>query len=476
MIRSHVLLAFALVAAPLKLESQIDQREYSQRRAALLARVPDTAAVIVFGSGEPEQDYLEFYQNPNMLYLTGVREPDAGLVLVKKGGSVTSMLFVQPRDPAAEVWTGLRMGPEGASQATGLPARSARGFRAVIDSLADGGLPLVLIAHFQGAGALQRTSDEQLVDSLRKRVPALRVVAANELVEQLRGRKSAAELALIKRSVEITVASQEAAMRAARPSMYEYELESIIEAGFRKSGAERTSFATIVGSGPNGTILHYNVNDRQIRAGEVVVMDIGASYMGYAADVTRTIPINGSFTPAQRQIYQIVRDAQAAAERNAKPGMPSRIMSDSATAVLAAGLTRVGLIDSASATYDVVGRNGAIVQQPQVRLYYMHGLGHGIGLEVHDPDQYYYTDTIAVGSAFTIEPGIYVRPNLLEILADTPRNRALIAKIRPAVERFKSTGVRIEDDYIVTSKGLEWISRAPREIQEIEAIMRRPIP
>ena len=467
-----------LFAVPAIVGAQISKEEYAQRRAALLARIPDTAAVIVFGSGEPEQDYLEFYQNPNMLYLTGVREPDAGLVLVKKGGSVTSMLLVQPRDPAQEVWTGLRMGPEGASQATGLPARSARAFRAVIDSLADGALPLVLVGQFRGQNAnpLARTPNEQLIDSLVRRQPGLRVAVANDLVEQLRGKKSATELALIKRSVEITVASQEAAMRAARPGMFEYELESIIEAGFRKAGAERTSFATIVGSGPNSTILHYNVNDRQIRAGEVVVMDIGSSYMGYAADVTRTIPINGTFSPAQRQIYQIVRDAQAAAERNAKPGTPSRIMSDSASAVIAAGLTRLGLIDSATATYDVLARDGTVRQGSQVSLYYMHGLGHGIGLEVHDPEQFYFTETIAEGSAFSIEPGIYVRPNLLEILADTPRNRALIAKIRPAVERYKNTGVRIEDDYIVTNKGLEWISRAPREIQEIEAIMRRPIP
>ena len=437
--------------------AQITSAEYAQRRAALVARMPDTAAVVVFGSGEPEQDYLEFHQNPGMLYLTGIREPDAGLILVKKGG-VTSMLFVQPRNPAAEVWTGLRMGPEGATRATGLPARSATSFRQVIDSLA--GVPLALYS----------------VGRVPPNAQGLRFARADEVVEQLRARKSEAELALIKRSVDITIAAQEAAMRAARPAMYEYELEAVVEAHFRKSGAERPSFATIIGSGPNSTILHYNVNDRRIGAGDVVVMDVGSSYMGYAADVTRTIPINGTFSPAQRQIYQIVRDAQAAAERNAKPGMRSAAMSDSAAAVIAAGLARLGLIDSATATYDVVAANGTVTQQPQFTMYYMHGLGHGIGLEVHDPEQFYYTGVIAEGSAFSIEPGIYVRPNLLEILADTPRNRALVAKIRPAHERYKGTGVRIEDDYIVTDKGLEWISRAPREIPEIEALMRRPVP
>jgi len=204
----------------------------------------------------------------------------------------------------------------------------------------------------------------------------------------------------------------------------------------------------------------------------VVVMDIGASYRGYAADVTRTVPANGTFSPEQREIYQIVRDAQAAAERQAKIGVPAQLMTDSANAVMTRGLARLGLIESADATYDASrGR-----QEPQLQLYYMHGLGHGIGLEVHDPDQFYFTGAIGEGSAFTIEPGIYVRENLLDIIPDTPRNRAMIAKIGPAVERYKNIGIRIEDDYVATDKGVEWISRAPREISEIEALMRPPAP
>jgi Xaa-Pro aminopeptidase len=315
------------------------------------------------------------------------------------------------------------------------------------------------------------------VDSLRRRHANVRIASAEEAVQRLRGRKSLAELALIKRAVDITVLAQRDALRAMRAPLHEYEVEAEIERTFRRHGAERPSFATIVGSGPNSTILHYNVNDRLMQPGDVVVMDIGASFDGYSADVTRTLPANGVYSPEQRQIYQIVRDAQAAAERNALPGRRANVMSDSATAVIAAGLTRLGLIESPTATYDVRGQDGSVQQVPQVGLYYMHGLGHGIGLEVHDPEQFYYSGTIAEGSAFTIEPGIYVRPNLLEILADTPRNRALLGRLRPAVERYRGIGVRIEDDYIVTDKGLEWISRAPREIDEIEALMRsRPVP
>jgi Xaa-Pro aminopeptidase len=287
-------------------------------------------------------------------------------------------------------------------------------------------------------------------------------------VAQLRGTKSAAEIALIRRAVDVTVAAHREAMAAAEPGMNEFELQALVEYTFRRNGADRPSFATIIGSGPNATTLHYNADDRFMAAGDVVVMDIGASYAGYAADVTRTIPVSGAFTPAQREIYQLVRDAQSAAERAARVGGPAQAMTDAAGAVIAAGLARLGLIEAPEATYDC-GTGGECAQW---RLYWMHGLGHGIGLDVHDPDQYYRTGTLAQGSAFTIEPGVYVRENLLEILPDTPRNRALIAKIRPAVERYKNVGVRIEDDYVVTASGVEWISRAPRELAEVEAAMR----
>jgi Xaa-Pro aminopeptidase len=274
--------------------------------------------------------------------------------------------------------------------------------------------------------------------------------------------------------VSITADAQREAMRAIEPGMNEFEIQGLIEYTFRRNGADRPSFSTIVGSGPNSTTLHYNADDRFMNTGEVVVMDIGASYRGYAADVTRTVPISGTFTADQKAIYQIVRDAQAAAERQAKPGAKAELMSDSASAVLAAGLTRVGLIESPAATYDC-GSAQQPQQCPQLGLYYMHGLGHGIGLEVHDPDQFYFTGTLAAGSAFTIEPGIYVRANLLEILPKTSRNDGLIAKLKPAIDKYRNIGVRIEDDYLITDRGLEWISKAPREIVEVEAMMKETL-
>jgi Xaa-Pro aminopeptidase len=263
-------------------------------------------------------------------------------------------------------------------------------------------------------------------------------------------------------------------MRSAKPGMWEYQLEALIEGGFRSSGADGPSFGSIVGSGPNSTQYHYEKNDRRMAAGDVVVMDVGAAYHGYAADVTRTIPVSGRFTPEQRTIYQLVRDAQAAAERVARPGASWEAWRDSARMVEARGLARLGLIESPDATFDPPW--GASCQTrpvscTQAFLYMAHGLGHGIGLEVHDPPHPWVGQgTFAPGHVFTIEPGIYISTKLLEMLPDTPKNRAMIAKVGDAVKRYQNIGIRIEDDYLITPTGVEWLSRAPREISEIEAL------
>ena len=190
--------------------------------------------------------------------------------------------------------------------------------------------------------------------------------------------------------------------------------------------------------------------------------------------MTRTVPASGKFSAPQRAVYEIVRAAQAAGERQAKLGAKARLMSDSATAVLAAGLTRLGLIESPTATYDCVVGAQRRASARSIACTTCTASGHGIGLEVHDPDQYYRTTVIEPGSAFTIEPGIYVREHVLEEMPDTPRNREIAAKLRAAVDTYKNIGVRIEDDYLATDKGVEWISRAPREIDEVEAAMRVP--
>jgi Xaa-Pro aminopeptidase len=451
--------------------AQISQSEFGVRRNALAASVKD-GIVVALGSPEPEQDYIAFNQNSPFSYLTGFLEPGAALVMVVKNGAIsgTPMLFVQPSDPSREVWTGHRLGVPNVKAALGLDGRAASSLDAVLDSLitADPSAGLQVVGSYTPNDKVL-SPDDQTIGAVLKRHPGATSKPANSLVAQLRRVKSPAELDFIRRAVNITVGSQREAMKLIEPGMNEFEVQALIEYNFRRNGADRPSFSTIVGSGPNSTTLHYGIDDRFIENSDMIVMDIGASYRGYAADVTRTVPASGTFSPIQRDIYSAVRAAQAAGEKAGVVGGNGRAMSEAANASLDQSLSTLGLIEAPGATYDcdTAGR-----QCSQRSLYYMHGLGHGIGLDVHDPGASSSNGTLVPGSAFTIEPGIYVRSNLLEILPNTPKNQAMIARIRPAVQKYANIGVRIEDDYIVTPTGIEWISRAPREIPEVEAMMQ----
>lgn len=468
------LVSFSLASA--NLGAQINQPEYQARRARLAAKMDSVTAGgdwILYASGgeEPVEDYLIFNQKPRFEYLTGFHEPSAGLVMIHRAGApLRQILFVQPRDPSREVWTGNRLGPSRVDAALAMEGRDTRSLRASLDTLIGRDTALYLVGE-NSAGDAPLTADDILLRQLRSAHPQLRVVSAGRLVDAMRRTKSPAELDFIRKAVAITVDAQRAAFQAVRPGINEFEVQALIEYTFRKNGADRPSFSSIVGSGPNSTQLHYLDDNRFIQPGDVVVMDIGASYRGYAADVTRTVPANGVYSKEQRDIYQAVRDAQMAGERQATLGNDSRRMSDSATKSITASMTRLGLIEGPDSTYDCTeSASGAC---PQYRLYYMHGLGHPIGLEVHDtgvPGR--AAGVLSPGDAFTIEPGIYVRGNTLDIIPDTPRNRRIKDHIRAGVTKYANIGVRIEDDYIITDKGLDWVSRAPREMSEIEAIMK----
>ena len=451
-------LALVLTALPAVATAQIAPAEYASRREKLMGALGDGVFVLQ-GADEPERDYLSFWQSPDFEYLTGLREPSAAIVMVKRGDSMTQFVFSEVKDPAREVWSGSRLGPERAGATTGMSGRPIVDLQRVLDSLAATSPAKVFVVGGDKAGA-----------ALKARNPQLSVDDAGRQIQRLRGTKSDAELACLRKSILVTVEAQKLAMRAVRPQANEFEIQGLIEYTFRRNGADRPSFGTIVGSGPNSTTLHYNADDRQMNAGEVVVMDVGASYRGYAADVTRTVPVSGTFSPEQRAVYQVVRDAQAAAEKEALIGAPAKRMSEVASATLAAGLAKLGLIESATATYDCDA--GGTRQCKQLGLYYMHGLGHGIGLEVHDPEQYYFTGVIAAGSAFTIEPGIYVRDNLMDILPKTPHNAQVVNALSATHARYRNIGVRIEDSYVATPAGVEWVSKAPREIDEIEKLMK----
>jgi Xaa-Pro aminopeptidase len=457
---------------PLPPATPISTQEYAARRRALLDSIGD-GVLVVFGAPSPAADYLPFAQLADFRYLTGVMEPSAAYVAVRRGTQVQEHLFVLDRDPAREVWEGARLGPEGAQARTGVPAQSARRFSAVLDSLVKttSTLYTTLAPPLDQSLTADHTQAQQILARIRDKHGDLEIKTIQNLIRQQRGVKSAAELDRIRRAVQISALAHREAMRSTEPGMNEFEIRALMEYGFRRNGAEGPAYGSIVGSGPNSTTLHYQASDRFMESGDVLLIDAAASYGGYAADVTRTFPVNGRFTADQRAIYEIVLAAQKAAAAQIRTGATWRDLTEAANHEISNGLTRLGLIDAPDATYEVAaGRT-----RPQMGLFYMHGLGHGVGLAVHDPDISQSRGTFGTGSAVTIEPGIYVRADALDYLPDTPDNRAMIQRLRPALERYRNIGVRIEDVFIFDERGVERVSEAaPREIVEIEALMREP--
>lgn len=464
------LLVLLIVAVPLA--AQIPQAEFAARREALVERLQD-GAVLVLAAPEPAPDYMPWAQSRSFLYLTGFREPDAALLLARVSGRLHATLFVNPRDPAQEVWTGARLGVDAVRPALGMVGRDRSLLSAALDSILKIDRPLYVIGDFSG-GPTTLSPHEQFVNALKAKFPNRRIASANAAVESLRGQKSDAEFARLRIAAEISARGHLAAIALAQPGIGEWELQAAAERVWRAESGDAPGYASIVGSGPNATTLHYNANARVAQAGELIVMDMATAFDGYSADITRTIPVSGRFTPAQREIYDIVLAAQQSAEREVVAGGRASAMTTAASGELARGLARIGLIDSPSASYDC-GTVQRPRRCPQLSLFYMHGLGHGIGLDVHDPDQYYATGIIAVGSAFTIEPGLYVRDALPEILPKTPDNAAYLARTARAFERYRGIGVRIEDDYLVTARGVERPSAlVPRDADEVERLMQQP--
>src|ERR1043166_8621588 len=465
-------------AARAPLAAQISASEYAARRDSLAGRIGE-GVVLAFGGRTPVSDFGPFFQIPPFRYLTGYEYADAALLMVVHQGKGVSTLFVTRSTPRRSLYYGAEPDSAALLSELGLFSRDASALTAAVDSLARSGLTVYGLRDFEDAdfaAADSLTRGGQFLRLLALRYPG-QVTSASAILDQLRAKKSPAELALIRKAAEISSEGHLELMRQIEPGMHEYDLQAIIEYTFRRGGAERPAYGSIVGAGPNGTQLHYMKDRRELKPGEVVVIDAAAEFGGYAADVTRTIPVSGSYTPEQRALYHIVRDGQAAAERNSRPGMSIQAAQDSSLDVRARGLATLGLIESPTATFDPpwpadCGRSPRACLQAS--LFAIHGISHGLGLAVHDPLQAYSRDrTLKQGDAFTIEPGLYITPKLLDILPDTPKNRAFAAKVRAAVERYRDTGVRIEDDYVITEHGLEWISRAPRDLDEIEALLRK---
>jgi Xaa-Pro aminopeptidase len=472
----------ALGALPSPTRAQVTKSDYAARRAALAARI-DSGVVVAFGGVEPVTYWPTFFQLPAFYYLTGFGETDAVFVLVKRDTAVTATMFVPTRSPVQERWIGARTRVADLLARTGIAGQDIAQLPAAIDSLAGSGLPFYIIPDVQAGDYLTQdslTRGSRFLSQLRVSHPWLAMRSLDTVVDRLRAKKSAGEIALLRKAAQISVRGHREAMKATAPGCGENEIQALLEGTFRRLGGDRPGYGSIVGSGPNATVLHYMDDNRVMRDGELLLIDAAGSFDHYSADVTRTLPVNGRFTPEQRDIYQIVREAQEAFVRQIKPGSNLSASSDSGKAVVTKGLLRLGLIESAGATFDPPpGMSCPPSGCGQQSLYALHGYGgHGIGLEVHDPAQYYdAAHRFQPGDVFTVEPGLYFSPDLLASLPDTPRNQAMLAKIRPAFERFKGIGVRIEDDYALTASGLEWLSTGvPREIAEVEAMMRQRVP
>ncbi len=463
------------------LAAQIPTLEYAARRDTVAAHLRD-GVLLAYGAGEPMSDEADFHQLPAFEYLTGYERVNAVFVMAVRDGRVTyQMLFEPPIDPRRALYDGFAPDSADLERKTGLALRSNEHLRDVMDALASRGtLWTVTDTHSRDYRTSDTLSTERtFVQRFWAANPSVVVRSADPLLDSLMVVKSPAEIALLRKAVEISAMGEVAAMKAVHPGVNEREIHALTDYTFRMAGASDASFRAIIGSGPNSTSYHYRANDRVMQAGEVVVMDMGALYEGYAGDVTRTIPVSGKYSADQAAIYTIVRSAQMAAEREAKPGAPVANGEKAIRAIMATELAKLGLTEGPDATFDPPWADAARCERvpvvcSQAFIYMAHGPGHGIGLEVHDAGGYSYSPTgsFQLNEVFTIEPGVYISTALLDMLADTPKNRAFIAKVRPVVERYNHTGVRIEDDYLVTANGVEWLSKAPREMKEIEAVMK----
>ncbi len=414
------------------------------------------SGVAVFPAAPPRvrSNDTEYRYRPesDLFYLTGFGEPDSVAVLAPEHPDHKFVLFVRPRDPEREVWDGKRAGVGGAMAEYGADA-------AYPISELEARLPEYLDGRERLFYRLGRDEDFDLRiirmlntyrTSRRAKGPGpSSILDPGEIVHEMRLIKSDTDVALMRRAIEISADAHRAAMAAARPGMYEYELEALIEYTFRRSGASGPSYSSIVGSGPNATTLHYVENTRRIGENELVLVDAGAEYACYAADITRTWPASGRFTEEQRAIYEIVLAAQTGAIEMSKPGITMQDVHDFCVRTIADGLVRLGLLE---------GPVEKVIEAETYKKFYMHKTGHYLGMDVHDVGKYRQGEEwrpLAAGMVMTVEPGIYIAEDCPDV-----------------DERWRGIGVRIEDDVLITETGHEVLSAgAPKTVQDLESIV-----
>jgi len=433
---------------------RIPDKAYAKRRKQLMRMAGDDAIAILPSAPErirSRDTYYPYRQDSDLLYLTGFPEPEAVLVLVpgRKHGEV--ILFCRDRDPEREGWDGPRFGPEGAVEAFGLDdAYPITDLDDILPGLLEGRsrvyyhfgrdqeFDLKLIGWLNRVRAMVRQGAQ----------PPHEFLELGHLLDELRLFKDRDELRLMQRAADISVLAHETAMRAACPGIYEYQLQAEVERVFRAHDAD-PAYSSIVGAGTNACVLHYRANAAQAKDGELVLIDAGAEYRGYAADITRTFPVNGRFTKEQRALHDLVGEAQAAALAQARPGIAYEAGHVAAVETLTEGLLRLGLLK---------GRLEKNLADGTYRRFYRHKTGHWLGLDVHDVGEYRFdgeSRLLEPGMVFTIEPGVYISPDDTTVDA-----------------KWRGIGIRTEDDVLVTRDEPEVLTNAlARSADEIEALM-----
>ena len=450
--------------------------ELARRRSNVAAKMADKSILILF-SAEPklyanDVDYV-YRQENNLFYLTGLKQAGATLVMTKDGGSVREVLFLPKRVPVREAWEGKMYSREQATKISGLTtivdaSEAADFLKAVREkspftskdgnvsvSTAVSKLYLLLPNGEQDPNGQREYRAE---NEFAKAGSELSIENARPIFSDLRHIKSPYELKMLQHAIDITTEAQMRSMGMVGKAKMEYEVQAEVEYTFRRRNADFWGYPSIVGCGPNATTLHYVESQSAVKHGDLLLMDVGAEYEHYTADVTRTFPVSGKFTKEQAEIYRIVYDAQEAVAKATKPGVQFQVLQGIARQTIADGLFRLGLITDP--------KGG------QVGIWFIHGLGHWLGMNVHDVGR--YGVPLQAGMVFTNEPGIYIREDALDNLPDTAENRAFKEKVRPAFEKYKNIGVRIEDDMLVTANGVEWMTKdLPRKLEDVEEFMAK---
>ncbi|HZT60227.1 MAG TPA: aminopeptidase P family protein [Pyrinomonadaceae bacterium] len=486
--------------------------ELRSRRERVAEKIGPKAMLVMF-SAEPrvytnDVDY-EFRQENDLYYLTALKQKGATLVLMPGNtGGLREILFLPRRNPAAETWTGHMYGPEEAHQISGvneiwearefepfmLAIRTRRvyspkpdavlfssanqtgatqpspnqpssqtstpqaaGFDTLFNAMMQNEATLYLVLP-DGENSREYRQEQDFAANWAKAATGLNVRSAWPIFAEMRMRKSPYELQMLQHAVDISIEGHERAWAVASRAQWEYEVESEIDYTFKRRNADNWGYPNIVGCGPNATTLHYEESQGRVHTGDLMLIDAGAEYEHYSADVTRTFPVNGKFSPAQADIYKIVLAAQEAGFKAIKPGASLPDVHEAALSVIRDGLFRLGLITD---------KNSA-----QYRVWFMHGTSHYLGMNVHDVGVRF--SKLEPDMTFTVEPGIYIRPDALDYLPKTPENEKFIAAVRPAFEKYRGIGVRIEDDVVVTRDGYRNLSGAlPRTIPDIESFIAR---